>query len=72
MADILIRNIDDEVITRIDIDARRLGLSRSEYLRQGLVDLAYPQGRTTISDIQRFSNLAQEILDDDVMNKAWD
>ena len=72
MTDILIRNVDAEVVARIDNDAKRLGLSRSEYLRQGLAEIAYPRGRTTMADIERFATLASDLLDDEVMSKAWD
>ncbi|GAB09469.1 hypothetical protein GOARA_038_00160 [Gordonia araii NBRC 100433] len=72
MTDILIRNVDDDVIARIDSEAQGLGLSRSEYLRQGLRTLAYPRGRTTRADLKRFSELASDLLDEDVMAKAWD
>lgn len=72
MADILIRNVDADVVARIDNDAERLGLSRSEYLRQGLEGIAYPRGRATRADWDRFADLASDLLDDEVMRKAWD
>ncbi len=36
MTDMLVRDIPDEVIAAIDARAKRLGLSRSEYLRRTL------------------------------------
>ena len=72
MTDILIRNVDDEVIARIDDEAQSLGMSRSEYLRQQLKTIAHPRGRTTRADLDRFSALAGDLLDDEVMAKAWD
>ncbi|MFT4088262.1 MAG: CopG family transcriptional regulator [Gordonia sp. (in: high G+C Gram-positive bacteria)] len=72
MTDILIRNVDDAVLARIDDEAQRRGVSRSEFLRQGLHTIAYPRSRTTQADLERFSNLASDLLDDDVMSKAWD
>lgn len=72
MTDILIRNVDPDVVARIDNDAQRSGLSRSEYLRQGLEGIAYPRGRTTRADLERFAVLAGDLLDDEVMRKAWD
>lgn len=36
MSDVLIRDVTDHVITAVDARARRLGLSRSEYLRRVL------------------------------------
>ncbi len=72
MTDILIRNVDDDVIARIDSEAERLGVSRSEFLRQALRAISSPRGRTTRADLDRFSHLAADLLDDDVMAKAWD
>ena len=37
MADVLIRDIPDDVIAALDAHAARLGLSRSEYVRRRLV-----------------------------------
>ncbi|MGL5928340.1 MAG: type II toxin-antitoxin system VapB family antitoxin [Dermatophilaceae bacterium] len=34
MADIVIRDVDDDDVARIDQRARRLGLSRNEFLRR--------------------------------------
>ena len=36
MTDILIRDVPDEVLSAIDAKAKRVGLSRSEYLRRTL------------------------------------
>ena len=36
MTDILIRNIPDDVLAAIDARAKRVGLSRTEYLRRTL------------------------------------
>ena len=72
MADILIRNVDSAVIACIDSAAEQLGLSRSEYLRRALADIAEPRGRSTKADIERFAELASDLLDETVMGRAWD
>jgi hypothetical protein len=36
VSDVLIRDVPDDVIAAIDANARRSGLSRSEYLRRAL------------------------------------
>ncbi len=40
MADILIRDVPDDVIAALDARAGRLGLSRSEYVRRRLTEYA--------------------------------
>ncbi|WP_293699057.1 ribbon-helix-helix protein, CopG family [uncultured Agrococcus sp.] len=72
MADILIRNLDVAVVEGIDSEAKRLGLSRSEFLRRELVSIALPKGKASKADFERFADLASDLLDDEVMSKAWD
>ena len=50
MADVLIRDIPENVLAAIDVAARRLGLSRSEYLRRRLTALA-GEGPVTTEDL---------------------
>ncbi len=72
MTDVLIRNVPDEDLARIDARANRLGLSRSEYLRRRIIqDAARSQTSATRSDFTRFADLARDLLDDDVMRDAW-
>ena len=72
MADLLIRNVPDEVIEAIDAKAKKVGLSRSEYLRRTL-DRERTTGRmpVTASDLRSFAQLASDLDDPDVMNDAW-
>lgn len=72
MADMLIRNLDPDVVARLKTNAERRGLSRSEYVRRELEEIAFPRGRTTMADLKRFAELASDLLDEDVMSKAWD
>lgn len=65
MPDILIRDVDDDVIARIDDAARSCGMSRSEYLRQQLQMVA------RVEDVRRSVDLAQGARDDDLMRQAW-
>lgn len=69
MIDILIRNVDDTVVAQIDREAHHLGLSRSEYLHRWLRDLTSPR-HTTHADLERFSELASDLLDAEVMAKG--
>ena len=72
MPNILIRDVPDDVLAVIDAKARRVGLSRSAYLRRALererVDTADP---ITVSDLARFSRLAADLDDPTVMSDAW-
>jgi hypothetical protein len=43
MADIVIPDVPDDVLAAVDANARRHGLSRSDYLRRRLVQLATPR-----------------------------
>ena len=72
MTDVLIRNVSEDDLAQIDEQASSLGLSRSEYLRRQIEQLA---SRRTSSvsrvDFERLSELAVDLLDDDVMRDAW-
>lgn len=65
----LIRDVPDHVLALIDANARRLGLSRSEYLRRQLASEA--RGSVTVEDLQRFRGTYADLADDDVMARAW-
>jgi hypothetical protein len=72
MADILIRDLPDDVLAAIDANARRLGLSRNEYLRRQLAGEAKSQrAKVTVDDLQRSASVFSDIDDPDVMANAW-
>lgn len=71
MADLLIRDVPDDVVAAIDADAVRLGLSRTEYLRRTLTQLARRPGETTVEDMARFASVFADLGDDDVTRQAW-
>lgn len=72
MTDVLIRDVPDDVLAAIDAKAKRLGLSRSAYLRRTL-----ERERSTITapvsmdDLARFARLAADLSDPSVMSDAW-
>jgi hypothetical protein len=73
VADILIRDLPDHVVAAIDANARRLGLSRNEYLRRrlaGTEDKAVPVS-VTADDLARSAATFSDLLDPDVMTQAW-
>lgn len=71
MTDILLRNIPDDVIAAIDARAKRVGLSRSEYLRRTLERERGAEGTVTIADLARVASLAADLDDPEVMSGAW-
>lgn len=73
MADLLIRDVPEDVVAAIDAGASKLGLSRSEYLRRTLTQVAAakPGGTVTVDDLVRFGHVFADLADDDVMQRAW-
>jgi hypothetical protein len=71
VADVLIRDIPDHVLKAIDVAARRLGLSRSEYLRRRLTALG-GEGPVTTDDLDRFAETFSDLGDPDLMRRAWE
>ena len=72
MTDILIRDVPDDVLAAIDAKAKRMGLSRTEYLRRTLeresTQIAEP---LNVEQLKRFADLTQDLDDPDVMSDAW-
>ncbi len=72
MTDILIRDVPDEVLSAIDARAKRVGLSRTEYLRRALErEHARDASAVTIEQLRRAASLARDLDDPDVMSGAW-
>ncbi|MEY4606696.1 MAG: hypothetical protein RLY45_1456 [Actinomycetota bacterium] len=72
MTNILIRDIPDEVIAAIDARAKRIGLSRTEYLRRTLErERVGSVGPITLDHFHRVASLAADLDDPDVMANAW-
>ena len=72
MTDILIRDVPDEVLAAIDARAKRVGLSRSEYLRRALErERDQGVGPVTVDQFGRVAWLARDLEDPDVMSGAW-
>lgn len=73
MADILIRDVADEVVAAIDAKAQRLGLSRSEYLRRALArERDTEVASVTVSDLEAFADAFRDLADPEVMRGAWE
>ncbi len=72
MADVLIRDVPDDVVAALDAHAGRLGLSRSEYVRRLLAqDAAMPGSPVTVQDLARFTDVFGDLADSEVMARAW-
>ncbi|WP_329003625.1 type II toxin-antitoxin system VapB family antitoxin [Kribbella sp. NBC_00709] len=72
MNDVVIRDVPDDVLAVIDRRAADLGLSTSEYLRRQLSQaVGHSEAAATLADLERFSNLARDLIDPDVINQAW-
>lgn len=75
MPDILIRDLPEDVVAAIDSTAKRLGLSRNEYLRRELgarAHAAQPPRTVTVEDLRQLSALISDLNDPEVMAGAWD
>jgi hypothetical protein len=73
MPNILIRDLSQEAVDRIDAAAANLGLSRNEYLRRKLEVGAAPTGERTVTaeDWQRSAEAFADLADPTVMGAAW-
>nr|MDT0657926.1 hypothetical protein [Micromonospora sp. DSM 115978] len=70
---ILIRDLSQEAIDRIDAAAANLGLSRNEYLRRRFEENISPANDRTVTaeDWQRSADAFADLADPAVMENAW-
>jgi len=71
MTDILIRDVPDDVLAAIDSKAKRVGLSRTEYLRRTLERERVHPASVSVEQLARLASLAQDLDDPAVMSSAW-
>ena len=73
MSDVLIRDVPDEDLERIDAEASRLGLSRSAYLRREMHRIARHRTvpEATLDDLRRSRAAMSDLGDEEVMRQAW-
>jgi hypothetical protein len=73
MTDMLIRDVPDDVVAALEARARRLGLSRNEYVRRRLAqDAAVADSPVSAGDLTRFAETFSDLADPDVMSQAWE
>ena len=72
MTDILIRDVPDDVIAAIDTKAKRVGLSRTEYLRRALARERDAQsGEVSVADLASFADTFAGLDDPELIGRAW-
>lgn len=72
MPDVLIRNIPAADLERLDEQARRYGLSRTDFLRRQLHQQASRSlDSVAVSDLTTMSELLADLADPTVMGEAW-
>lgn len=72
MPDILIRDIPGEDLALLDEQARRAGLTRTEYLRRRLHEQAHRSAApVTTEHLRALGELLPDLADADVMRDAW-
>jgi hypothetical protein len=72
VADVLVRDVPEEVLAGVDAHAARLGLSRVEYIRRRLAADAATSGEAvSVADLRSFAETAGDLTDPQVMGAAW-
>ena len=72
VTDLLIRDVPDHVVAAIDANAKRLGISRSEYMRRQLAHAATGSREPVNSeDLRIFAETFSDLADPEVMGRAW-
>ena len=72
MVDVLIHDIPDDVIDRIDSAAQVAGQTRTEYLRHQIGGIAAGgDAPVTLAGIDRFASHFTDRRDEDVLRDAW-
>ena len=70
--DLLIRDIPDEVMAALDDQARKAGLSRTEYLRRRLLgDAQRLAAAVTPEGLRDLGRRISDLADEHVVKQAW-
>lgn len=73
MTEILIRDVPEGVVGAIDRRAKRLGLSRTEYLRRSLTrDAVVADSSVSVEDLRQFAKRFADLDDAETMRLAWE
>ena len=72
MTDILIRDVPDDVLAAIDAKAKRVGLSRTEYLRRALArEKSALASTVTVEHLTLLADRVADLDDPVIMGAAW-
>jgi len=72
MADVLIRDLPDDVLAAIDAQAARLGISRNEYVRRELSQLKQRRGAALAPEgLRCFADTFKDLADPETIDQAW-
>jgi plasmid stability protein len=71
MADLLIRDVPDEVAAALSERAARLGMSRSDYVHGLLAREAAASSVVSPADLAWFAGRFAALSDPDAMDRAW-
>ena len=72
MTDMLIRGVPDDVVSAIEAKAKRLGLSRTEYLRRQMLRVAATSDEpVSVESLREFAQTFADLADPEVMRGAW-
>lgn len=75
MPDLFICDVPDDVVEAIDANAKRLGLSRTEYLRRTLAreqTTANANREVTVEHFARSAEVFRDLADPEVMRRTWE
>jgi len=72
MSDLLIRDVPEDVVAAIDLEAKRVGLSRSEYLRRKLAQEAAGVRKLSPADFADLAEIGHDLLDPEFVARAWE
>jgi hypothetical protein len=73
MSDFMVRDVPEDVLAAIDSRAARRGLSRNEYVRRELKIVAQRSASSiTVEDLQRFSERFPDLINPELMDRAWE
>ncbi len=73
MADVLVRDVPENVVAALDARASRLGPSRSEYLRRRLAQEVLNHAQpVTVEHLTEFAEAGADLADAEVMKGAWE
>jgi plasmid stability protein len=71
MADVLIRDVPEQVAAALAARAAQLGFPLGDYVRRVLIRDAAPGAGLGAADLARFSSAFEDLGDPTIMGSAW-